>query len=144
MANTKIFIADDDEFYANILEAKIASLGDYIIEKFYSGRSCIENSYKQPDIILLDYKLGDTTGFEVLKEIKSTYPKIHIVMISGQKEMKVAINSLKFGATDYLLKGYDDCDQTRLKQIIDDCDKITRSRENFSQKNKWNFLNILF
>ena len=143
MINNKIFIIDDDKFYANILEAKLTTIGDYQVEKYHSGQSCIENAFKQPNIILLDHFLGDTTGFEVLKEIKSTYPNIHIVILSGQKEMKVAIDSLKYGATDYLLKGIDD-NETRLMEIIDDCEKITESRLKSIKNDKRNLFNFLF
>jgi len=143
MTNKKIFIVDDDKFYTNILEAKLNSIGDFELEKFHTGQECIDNGYKQPNIIFLDHTLGDITGFEVLKEIKSTYPNVHIVMLSGQKEMKVAISSLKYGATDYLLKDIDDSER-RLSEIIFDCEKITKSRENKVDKNKTKFFNFLF
>jgi len=143
MTNKKIFIVDDDKFYTNILEAKLNSIGDFELEKFHTGQECIDNGYKQPNIIFLDHILGDITGFEVLKEIKSTYPNVHIVMLSGQKEMKVAISSLKYGATDYLLKDIDDSER-RLSEIIFDCEKITKSRENKVDKNKTKFFNFLF
>jgi len=143
MTNKKIFIVDDDKFYTNILEAKLNSIGDCELEKFHTGQECIDNGYKQPNIIFLDHILGDITGFEVLKEIKSTYPNVHIVMLSGQKEMKVAISSLKYGATDYLLKDIDDSER-RLSEIIFDCEKITKSRENKVDKNKTKFFNFLF
>jgi len=141
MITKKIFIVDDDKFYTNILEAKLNALGDFDIEKSHTGQDCINNAYKQPDIIFLDHILGDTTGFEVLQEIKSTYPEIHVVLLSGQKEMKIAISSLKYGATDYLIKGTDDSER-KLGEIIFDCEKITKSRKNKGVKN--NFFNFLF
>jgi DNA-binding NtrC family response regulator len=143
MITKKIFIVDDDKFYTNILEAKLSAIGEFDLEKFHTGQDCINNAFKQPHIIFLDHILGDTTGFEVLKEIKSTYPNVHIVMLSGQKEMKVAISSLKYGATDYLLKDLDDSER-RLSQIILDCEKISKSRENKQSKNKIKFFNFLF
>jgi DNA-binding NtrC family response regulator len=143
MITKKIFIVDDDKFYINILEAKLNAIGDFDLEKFHTGQDCINNSYKQPQIIFLDYILGDTSGLEVLKEIKSTYPNVHIVMLSGQKEMKIAISLLKYGATDYLLKDLDDTER-RLSRIIHNCEKITNSRENKQSKNKVNFFHFLF
>ncbi len=143
MINKKIFIVDDDKFYTNILEAKLNAIGNFDLEKFHTGQDCIDNAHKQPELIFLDHILGDTTGFEVLKEIKSTYPEVHIVMLSGQKEMKIAISSLKYGATDYLLKDLDDS-ESRLNQIILDCEKITKSRKNKTNRNKTNFFNFLF
>ena len=127
----RIFIVDDNQFYTNIVEAKLREISGYTIEKYLTGQDCINNAFKQPEIIFLDYHLGDTNGFEVLKEIKSTYPDIHVVMLSGQTEMKVAINSLRFGATDYLLKDTDDT-EIRLKKIVQDCQQISNARKKLS------------
>ena len=143
MITKKIFIVDDDKFYTNILQAKLNAIGDFDLETFHSGQDCIDNIYQQPQIIFLDHILGDTTGLEVLKEIKSTYPHIHIVMLSGQQEMKIAISLLKFGATDYLLKGLDDS-ELRLSRIILNCEKITNALENKQSKKKKNKFKFCF
>jgi two-component system response regulator AtoC len=133
MTINKIFIVDDDQFYTHILEAKLLAIGNYSIEKYYSGIECIDNAHKQPDMIFLDHILGDTTGLEVLKEVKATYPSVHVVILSGQKEMKVAISSLRFGATDYLLKDIDDSEK-RLREIIQDCTQISKARTEVKQR----------
>jgi len=134
MKNT-LFIVDDDQFYSHILRAKIEAICDYHIETYNSGQDCINNSHKQPDIIFLDHHLGDTNGFEVLKDIKSTYPNVHVVMLSGQQEMKIAIRALRFGATDYLIKDVDD-NEEKLNDIIKDCEQITRARAEVRTKPK--------
>lgn len=143
MTINKIFIVDDDRFYTHILESKLLGIGSFSIEKYHSGSECIDNAHKQPEIIFLDHNLGDTTGFEVLKEIKSTYPNVHIVMLSGQKEMKVAISSLRFGATDYLLKDVDDSEK-KLSEIIQDCSQISQMRAKLGKNKKGRFFNFLF
>jgi len=143
MKKKTIFIVDDDRFYTKILEAKLSELGTFKIQKYYNGQDCINNAYQQPDIIFLDHYLGDTDGFEVLKDVKSTYPSIHIVMLSGQREMKVAIKSLRFGATDYLIKDIDDC-QKKLSTTINVCDKISKSRATNTQQFKSRLFNFLF
>ena len=123
MDNKKIFIVDDDKFYVNILEAKINSIGDYSIKKFYNGNSCFDEAFKQPDIIFLDQTLGDTTGIEVLRKIKLLFPLVQVIILSGQKEAKIAIKSLRFGAIEYLVKNIEDTKEN-LKKIINDCYKI--------------------
>lgn len=127
MENKTLFIVDDDQFYINILHQKLENVSEYKIEKFYSGQECINNAHKQPDIIFLDHFLGDTDGFEVLKDLKATYPDIHIIMLSGQKELKTAIKTLRFGATDYLIKGLDDSPE-KLKNIINDCETLNKMK----------------
>ena len=140
MKTKKIFIVDDNFFYCNILKKRLNETCDYEVEIFQSGQDCINNAHKQPDIIFLDYLLGDTDGFEVLKDIKSTYPHIQVVILSGQTKMKVAINALRFGATDYLIKETDDTPE-RLSQIIRDCERISGSLLNNNKtKRKKRFL----
>lgn len=141
MAIKTIFIVDDNLFYSNILENKINTIGNYTIEKFHTGQDCINNAYKQPDIIFLDYFLGDTTGFDVLKDLKSTYPDIHILMLSGQEELQLAVNTLKYGATDYLIKNNDDTIE-RLTQNINDCDLLNQIKSKKKKSNR--FLNFIF
>lgn len=143
MKKKKIFIVEDNSFYAHILESILLKIGDFEIEKFESGQACINNAFKQPDIIFLDYYLGDIDGFEVLREVKSTYPDIHIVVLSGQKELKVAIRSLRFGATDYLLKDVDD-NEEKLTQIISDCSQISEARKVIKTKSRKNIFSLFW
>lgn len=142
MKTKKLFIVDDDQFYTNILEAKLSPICDYEIEKYHSGQDCINNAHKQPDIIFLDHYLGDTNGFEILKDIKSTYPDVHIVILSGQKELQIAIRALRYGATDYLLKDIDD-NEEKLTQIISDCEKISKARQT-AKKRPGNLWGLMF
>lgn len=140
-ANNRLFIIDDDQFYASILEATLHTIGDFEIEIYLNGQDCITNAHKQPAIIFLDHDLGDVNGFEVLREIKSTYPQINVVMLSGQTEIKVAVQSLRFGATDYLIKQIDDSVE-KLSHIIEDIKHINRIRSKMMVKKK-KFLGIL-
>jgi len=135
-----IFIVDDDIFYTNILENKINEIGNYAIEKYHTGQDCINNAHKQPDIIFLDHFLGDTNGFEVLKDLKSTYPDIHILMLSAQEELQLAVNTLKYGATDYLIKNSDDTIE-KLAQNINDCEILNKIKSQKKKKNS--FLNFI-
>jgi len=135
-----IFIVDDDIFYTNILENKINEIGNYAIEIYHTGQDCINNSHKQPDIIFLDHFLGDTNGFEVLKDLKSTYPDIHILMLSAQEELQLAVNTLKYGATDYLIKNSDDTIE-KLAQNINDCEILNKIKSQKKKKNS--FLNFI-
>ncbi len=102
--NFKIFIVEDDEFYANMLNYHISLNPDNEVEMYHSGKDILANLYKKPDVITLDYHLPDTNGKELLKKIKSQYPDIIVIMISGQDEIETAVNLLKEGAYDYIVK----------------------------------------
>jgi DNA-binding NtrC family response regulator len=74
------------------------------VVKFTSAKEIIANLHLQPDVITLDYSLPDMNGDEVLKRIKTELPNTAVVVISGQENVSTAINLLKKGAYDYLVK----------------------------------------
>jgi len=77
----KIYIVEDNTWYADILEYQLALNPDNEIEKYTSGKECLKNLYKNPSVITLDYSLPDMTGREVLMEIKRYNPDIPVVII---------------------------------------------------------------
>ncbi|MCK5846015.1 MAG: sigma-54-dependent Fis family transcriptional regulator [Bacteroidales bacterium] len=103
----KIFVVDDDKMYAQILSYQLLQNPDYQVEVFETARSCINNLHKSPDLITLDYSLPDLTGMEALKKIRDVRPDIPVIIISGQKEISTAIELLKYGAYDYIIKNKD-------------------------------------
>ena len=63
--------------------------------------------YKDPKVIFLDYQLGDVNGLEILKKIKAVNPDTFVFFMSGQDKIEIAVNALKFGAIDYIIKNDD-------------------------------------
>jgi DNA-binding NtrC family response regulator len=80
---------------------------DYEVFRYQSGKEALSNLYRQPHIITLDYSMPDLSGAEVLKKIKAQYPGIEVVIISGQEDVSTAVELLKAGAFDYLVKDED-------------------------------------
>jgi DNA-binding NtrC family response regulator len=76
-------------------------------------------------MILLDYQLGDDNGLEVLKKIKSYDPDIHVVFLSGQKKVDVAVDSLKYGSIDYVVK--DEMAMSQLTEIMHRLEKLSHA-----------------
>lgn len=100
-----IFIVDDDPFFQNLLKQSVYSELGIESETFDSGEECIKHLHKMPEIILLDHNLNsELNGIEVLKAIKSFSSNIQVIFLSGQEEMHIAVNSLKYGAFDYVRK----------------------------------------
>jgi DNA-binding NtrC family response regulator len=60
---------------------------------------------KKPDILLLDYKLPDGSGLQVLEELQKRDLKIPAIMITGQGDKRLAVQAMQLGAADYLVKG---------------------------------------
>lgn len=113
----KFFIVDDDIFCANIYEQYLLNQDFTDVTHFSNGNDCLDNLDLNPDIIFLDYDMGDLSGFEVLKKIKHQNPNIYVVMVSGQENIVIAVDALKHGAFDYVVKDNAVCE--KLTNIID-------------------------
>jgi polysaccharide export outer membrane protein len=116
-----IFIVDDDPFSLSIYEQHLINLAYGPVQAFESGTACLSALTQTPaDIIFLDHGMEILNGIDVLKKIKRINPDIYVVFISGQDDIQTAINSLKYGAFDYIVKGDDDLKRidTVLKKIV--------------------------
>ena len=103
----KILVVDDDPGLAKLItdfleghgyEASSASNGSRAIEKVLSGF---------PELVLLDLKLPDMMGVEVLKRIKAINEDVAVIIITGYGGEQVAVDLIKAGALDYISKPFD-------------------------------------
>lgn len=104
MSNTRIFIVEDDKFYCSLLDHHLSLNPDYEVHKFSTGKECLTNLYLNPDVITLDYSLPDTTGYDILRKIKSNNKDVPVIIVSGQEDVGTAVELLKEGAYDYIIK----------------------------------------
>lgn len=104
MANYSIYIVEDDPWYGEILAYNLSLNPELLITRFTTGGDCISSLYKKPDLITIDFSLPDMNGIELLKKIKSVYPEMPVIVISGQEDVHIAVELLKMGVTDYLVK----------------------------------------
>ena len=103
--NLGICLVDDDVLCLNLYKQFLKQLGYTNIELFDNGLDCLESLEKlRPDVIFLDYNMEGLNGMDVLKKIKEFDKNIVVLFISGQEDIEVAINTMKHGAVDYLLK----------------------------------------
>lgn len=100
----KIFIVEDDLWYSEVLEYLLKLNPDCEVEKFSSGESFLKNLHRKPDLVTLDYALGDYTGDQLLKKIHSFDPCIPVIMVSGQADITTALELVRIGAADYIVK----------------------------------------
>jgi two-component system, NtrC family, response regulator AtoC len=99
-----VFVVEDDPFYGEMLKYHISLNPDYVVEKFETGKACIDNLYKNPAVISLDYTLPDLSGLEVLKKIREYNSEIPVIIVSGQEDVSTAVSLLKEGVYDYFVK----------------------------------------
>lgn len=103
----KIFVVEDDDWYNRLLVHQLSLNPDYEIESFTTGKACIDNLDKEPDVVTLDYRLPDMKGLEVLQKIKEINEDIQVILISEQNEIEVVVELLKYGVYDYIVKSKD-------------------------------------
>jgi two-component system, NtrC family, response regulator AtoC len=138
----KVFIVEDNKLYSQVLKKQLVD-NHYHVKVFYNGRDCISSLEDQPDVITLDYTLPDMTGHEVLKEIQKKSPNSHVIIISAQESISTAIDLMKDGAYDYIMKAPDTREKlTNIIKNIYDSDQLKQEntrlkdavREHFSFK----------
>jgi two-component system, NtrC family, response regulator HydG len=100
----KILLIDDDRDICLLLE-RFLSKKDYKVQSCYKGEMAVELLKKEPfDLILCDYRLPDTNGLEMLQRIRILRPEAIVIIITGYSDVRIAVQTLKYGAYDYVTK----------------------------------------
>ncbi len=116
----KILIVDDDNLVGISLKKVLTKL-DYDVAICMDGGKVEEScDLHQPDIILLDIYLTTHNGLDILKILQKKYYHIPVIMITGYADVKIAVEAMKLGAFDFLLKPIE-IDQ--LSIVLDKCTK---------------------
>lgn len=133
--NYKILIVDDDNLVCISLKKVLIKMG-YNVETCMDARQIwdVIRSF-QPNIILLDIYLTSHNGLEILRLLQKEYFQIPVIMITGYADVKIAVNAMKSGAFDFLLKPIE-LDQ--LQAVIN------KALENLKLRNEIEKLNIIY
>lgn len=105
-----IFLVDDEPIQNEMLKDYLAGRFNYTFNLYDNGEEALNNMRQNPSIVILDYHLNAhntaaKNGVQILKEIKEKYPATQVIMVSGQDKIQVAVDSMKYGAYDYIVKG---------------------------------------
>lgn len=103
----KVVIADDEKIIRMGLKNVVNwnELGFEVAELFSDGQEVIEYlDYAMPDVILSDVKMNHVSGLEVAKYVFENQLPCKVVLVSGYREFELAVQGIKYGAEDYLLK----------------------------------------
>ena len=125
----KILIVDDEPFNLDLLEQELADLG-YASERAGDGRQALQKIDKlEPDLVLLDYRMPEMNGIDVLREIRQRRKDLPVIMITAYGTIDVAVEAVKAGADDFVTKPFDSehlavvvkkaLERSRLKQDVE-------------------------
>ena len=102
--NIKVLLVDDEVGFADIL-AKRLNKRNMDVTPVYTGTEAVQIIRKQDfDVAVLDLKMEDMDGIEVLKIFKKAYPEMAVIMLTGHGSEQAAKEGIEFGAFDYLTK----------------------------------------
>lgn len=103
----RLLLVDDEVGFVNVLTKRISRRG-IDVTTAYSGSEALQALRQQDfDVAVLDLKMEDMDGIEVLKIFKKMVPEMPVIMLTGHGSEKSAREGIKFGAFDYLTKPYE-------------------------------------
>ncbi len=103
---TRVVIGDDHEVIRQGLKSVLSGSGVEVVAVASTASEIRQQVQAQkPDVVMLDVRLSDDDGIELLSELRKSYPKIPVVMLSTFDNPTYVARSIAHGASDYLLKG---------------------------------------
>ena len=101
---TRVLLVDDEVDFVEMLSLRLNEVGEKVTPA-YSGRECLEIlGQKAIDVVILDIRMPGMDGIETLREIKKRFPLVEVMMLTGHGTTETAVEGMKIGAFDYLMK----------------------------------------
>jgi two-component system chemotaxis response regulator CheY len=103
----RVMVVDDDSMMREVLKALLRDEGFAVAGEARDGQSALALLERtRPDLVCLDVNMPGVSGIDVLKSIRSTYPDIRVVMITGDSTMNTVRDAVGFGAVGYIIKPF--------------------------------------
>lgn len=100
----RLLLVDDEEAYVNVLFNRLSKRG-FEVTKSYSGSEALRKMRRHEfDVAVLDLKMADMDGIEILKIIKHMDPHMQVIMLTGHGSATACKQGIELGAFDYLMK----------------------------------------
>jgi len=117
-----ILVVDDNDSLRKTLSRELSENG-YVVFSAANGREAINLvDAEKIDLVLLDIKMPELDGFEVLKYIKTKFPSLKVIMLTAYADLKNAMLSKKLGADDFTSKPFD------LVDLFSTIDRVLQNR----------------
>jgi DNA-binding NtrC family response regulator len=108
MSFTKVLLVDDEVAFTDTLSKRLNKRGLNVMTAASGSEALgILQSDSSIDVVILDVKMPAMDGIEALKEIKRIKPLVEVIMLTGHATVDSAIDGMKLGALDYLMKPCD-------------------------------------
>ncbi len=142
----KLLVIDDERMILELTSMVLSSRGFdvSVVDNAPAGYELIES--EQPAVVLLDYMMPKVNGLDALKEIRERFPETYVIMFTGKGSEEVAVELMKAGASDYILKPFSNAklverieNVLRIRSIELDNKALVQERERLLDEiERWN------
>ena len=102
----KILLADDEKTILRTLGDALEDAGHEVARAESGKRALVEIESKRFDCLITDLRLPGISGIELIPRVKAVYPETHVIVITGHGSVESAVEAMKAGATEYVLKPF--------------------------------------
>ena len=129
MSIANVLLVDDEVDFVETFSERL-NMRNIETSKAFSGKEALKilKNNQNVEVVILDVKMPDMDGIETLGAIKKRYPLVEVIMLSGHSTVETAIEGMKLGAFDYLMKP---CD---MDQIIAKVSKAAAEKRQHEEK----------
>jgi two-component system, OmpR family, response regulator CpxR len=100
----KVLLVDDEEEFVEVLAERLETRDFTVLKAFSADQALARIAQQEVDVVVLDVLMPGKDGIEALREIKEMHPILEVIMLTGNATVESAVNGLKLGAFDYLMK----------------------------------------
>ena len=129
MAVPFVLLVDDEAPFVDTMTKRLEKRELKIISAL-SGQDALEtlDHHQNIDVVILDVKMPGMDGIETLRGIKRSFPLMEVIMLTAHATVETAIEGMKRGASDYLMKP---CD---IEQLVKKVDEATRKKRDHEER----------
>jgi len=118
--NIRVLLVDDEEQFVEVLAQRLQARNCQVESAFNGDDAIAFINAHEVDVVILDVLMPGRDGVETLREIKRIKPLVEVIMLTGHGTVETAIQGMKLGAYDYLMK------PTDTTELVD---KITKAHQ---------------
>ena len=108
MSHVKLLLVDDEERFLSTTRILLEKRGVGNVQTATNGADALKIMRKERiDVVVLDVKMPGMDGVEVLRRIKQEHPLVEVIMLTGHAAVESAVDVLRLGAFDYVMKPID-------------------------------------
>ena len=128
MEKMKMMLVDDEERFLSTTKKLLSRKGYEVITANSGSEALKELASSNVQVVILDVKMPGLDGIETLKAIKKRHPLVEVIMLTGHGTVESAVDGLKAGATDYLMK------PTDVNDLIRKAEEAFEKRQRLEEK----------